>query len=151
MKTSYVIQNLTFRGASSWRVDDNSEDVTISKEEYISILWVGVEWILKMWKFPDSTEISVPMLDVALRVSDDNRRSMWLGDSGASCHMTCNDAGMFDCKNIKSYIKVGDGKTVLASKIGKKKMTVIQQNGETMDIVLQECKYVPGLLQTCLV
>jgi hypothetical protein len=43
--------------------------------------------------------------------------------------MTNNDNGMFDCKKIKSSIKVGDGKSIKAMKIGKKRVTVIQKDG----------------------
>jgi hypothetical protein len=26
--------------------------------------------------------------------------NVWIGDSGASCHMTCSDEGMFNCRVI---------------------------------------------------
>jgi hypothetical protein len=53
---------------------------------------------------------------------------------------------MFDVKVIKSPVKVGrSGKLLTATKIGKKKMTVIQKDGSTNNIVLREVKYVPEL------
>jgi hypothetical protein len=70
---------------------------------------------------------------------------LWLGDSGASCHMTNSDEGMYNCRDIKSPIKIGDGRTLYATKIGMKKLVVIQKDGSTLDIILDECKYVPGL------
>lgn len=70
---------------------------------------------------------------------------LWIGDSGASCHMTCSDEGMFDCRQIQSSVKIGNGKTLSATKIGKKRMTVVQKDGTTTDVVLTDCKYVPEL------
>lgn len=69
----------------------------------------------------------------------------WLADSGASCHMTCSDAGMFDFTHIKTPIKLGDGRTLLATKIGKLKLQVTGPNNTRMDIILTNCKYVPNL------
>ena len=71
--------------------------------------------------------------------------TIWLADTGASCHMTNNDEGMFDCKNISTPIRVGSGKTLMAIKIGKLKRTVVSKNGSSQVIVLQEVKYVPEL------
>ena len=59
--------------------------------------------------------------------------------------MTCSDEGMFDCRMIQSSVKIGNGKTLSATKIGKKRMTVIQKDGTTTDVILPECKYVPEL------
>jgi hypothetical protein len=69
----------------------------------------------------------------------------WLGDTGASCHLTNSDEGMYDVQMIKSPVKIGSGKSMTATKIGKKRMTVIQKDGSTQDIILTEVKYVPEL------
>jgi hypothetical protein len=53
----------------------------------------------------------------------------WIGYSGASCHMTCSDEGMFNCRMIKSSVKIGNGKELQATKIGDKRMTVVQKDG----------------------
>jgi hypothetical protein len=79
--------------------------------------------------------------DYEEKISNDS----WLDDSGASCHMTNSDEGMYNCRNIKSPIKIGDGRTRYATKIGTKKLMVIQKDGSTLDITLEECKYVPSL------
>jgi hypothetical protein len=70
---------------------------------------------------------------------------IWLGDTGASTHMTNNDDGMFDCKKINSTIRVGDGKSIKATKIGKKRVAVIQKDGTLHPLVLHDCKFVPDL------
>jgi hypothetical protein len=45
---------------------------------------------------------------------------LWIVDTGASCHMTCSDEGMFNCKTIHEDIKVGDGNLIKAMKKGSK-------------------------------
>jgi glutaredoxin len=51
--------------------------------------------------------------------------NIWIGDSGASCHITCTDAGMYDCRRINSAVKIGNGKLLRVTKIGKKRMSII--------------------------
>jgi Zinc knuckle len=75
----------------------------------------------------------------------DLSKDLWLGDSGASCHMTCSDAGMKNCKSINMHIRIGDGKLLKATKIGDKHVTVRQKDGKYFNIVLKDCKYVPDL------
>jgi Reverse transcriptase (RNA-dependent DNA polymerase) len=72
-------------------------------------------------------------------------RDTWLADSGASCHMGNTDDGMFDVKAIDEPITMGNGKSLRATKVGKLRRTVKQVNGDTVDIVLEGYKCVPGL------
>jgi hypothetical protein len=45
----------------------------------------------------------------------------WLGDStGALCHVTNLDKGMVDVQMIRSSPKIGSGKSMMVTKIGKK-------------------------------
>jgi len=84
--------------------------------------------------------------DSVFTLADDSPSPyLWLGDSGASCHMTAFDSGLFDWEPIRSPIRIGNGKTLTATKIGKIKLTVMQVDGTTLDVVLSDCKYVPGL------
>jgi hypothetical protein len=99
---------------------------------------------------PSNDDISVPAqdyIDPAFygKSSNDQDNNIWIGDSGASCHMIRDDSYMFDCRPIKSYIKVGDGKTITCNKIGKVRMMVIQNDGTSTIVVLHDCKYVPAL------
>jgi hypothetical protein len=52
---------------------------------------------------------------------------------------------MFNVQAVKSPIKVGSGKSLIATKIGKKRVEVIQKSGTSGTFVLTEVKYVPGL------
>ena len=70
---------------------------------------------------------------------------VYIGDSGASCHMTNSDEGMFDFKEIHEKIVVGNGQFIIAQKLGKKRGTVQLADGATMDIVLHNVKFVPKL------
>lgn len=60
------------------------------------------------------------------------KRNLWIGDSGASTHMTNNDVGMFDCEPTNEPITVGNGQTLVATKIGKLRVRVTQTNGNQM-------------------
>ena len=71
--------------------------------------------------------------------------STFLGDTGASRHMVPTDEGMFDWREIDEPVVIGDGKQMKAIKIGKVRKTVLQADGTTHDIVLEDVKHVPGL------
>ena len=71
--------------------------------------------------------------------------TLWLGDTGASCHMTNSDAGMYDIENIVTNVTVGDGRVMKTRKIGKKKLLATDINGNKMEIILDHCKYIPEL------
>jgi hypothetical protein len=77
--------------------------------------------------------------------SDKIAPNTWLADSGASCHLTNSDEGMFDVEVISSPVKIGNGKALTATKLGKMRRTIIQKNGDTVDVTLTDVKYVPEL------
>ena len=70
---------------------------------------------------------------------------IFIADSGASCHMTHSDKGMFDFKKVKDKITVGNGEAIYAEKIGKLRGTVVQANGKKRHIILENVRYVPKL------
>jgi hypothetical protein len=61
----------------------------------------------------------------------DKKQNVWFGDSGASCHITNNDTGMFNWKTIDDDIGTGDGRSVTAIKEGSIRLKVCQRNGDT--------------------
>ena len=71
--------------------------------------------------------------------------SIWLGDSGASAHMTMTLKGLYHVKSYNGSVTVGNGHKLEVTKIGTKVGTVVQKNGEKRNITLTNVKYVPDL------
>jgi hypothetical protein len=72
-------------------------------------------------------------------------RNTWLGDTAASTHMGNSDEGLTDVVEIKQTIMIGNGKTLMATKMGTLHRTVFQEDGSSLDIELKDYKYVPDL------
>jgi hypothetical protein len=73
-------------------------------------------------------------------------RQVWVGDSGASCHMTNTEEGLHNWRPIKQGVRMGNGKVLKATKCGS--VTVSCEDPETGRETLFELKqvqYVPGL------
>jgi hypothetical protein len=51
-----------------------------------------------------------------------------------------------DVKEIKKSIKIGNGDSMKATKIGNLKCEVTQINGEKFTVTMNYVKYVPGLV-----
>jgi hypothetical protein len=68
-----------------------------------------------------------------------------LGDSAASTHMGVSDEGMTDVELINSPVRIGNGKALTATKIGKRRITIIQKDGSSQDMILEEYKRVPAI------
>ena len=61
----------------------------------------------------------------------DSSNRILLADSGATTHMGPSDDGMFDCKPGNGSIKVGNGELCEVVKVGKKRIKILQANGDT--------------------
>jgi hypothetical protein len=59
--------------------------------------------------------------------------------------MTFDETGMFECREIRSQIKIGNSQTMTAIKIGKKRVHVVNNDGSVMEFMLEECKLIPDL------
>jgi hypothetical protein len=70
---------------------------------------------------------------------------LWILDSGASCHYCQSAEGLTDVKEINELIKIGNGDSMKATKIGNLKCEVSQINGEKFTVTLNDVKYVPSL------
>ena len=46
--------------------------------------------------------------------------NIYIGDTGASCHMVHSNEGMYDVKNIKERITIGNGNHIMALKLERK-------------------------------
>jgi len=69
----------------------------------------------------------------------------WIGDTGATTHMTNSLDGLFDIQDTNSGVKVGNGAKLVVTKVGKMRGVIKQKNGDTHDILLTKVKYVPDL------
>ena len=75
--------------------------------------------------------------------ADDFSGSTWIADSGASTHIGNIDDGMIDVVDINEPVKVGNGNQVRTIKKGSLPLMLMQKNGDTMDILLEDYKYAP--------
>ena len=50
-------------------------------------------------------------------------KNTWIGDAGASCHITNNDDGIYDVKTISKTENWNSG-TIKATKLEKKKVQI---------------------------
>jgi hypothetical protein len=73
------------------------------------------------------------------------KKYLWHEDSGASCDVANDTAGMFDCNHIHSDLKIGNGIYLYSSRIGKMKIMIVQANGSTLDLILCDCIYAPDI------
>jgi hypothetical protein len=68
---------------------------------------------------------------------------IWICDS-RGCGNSCNSSkGMFNVEEIKVSITVGNDKSMMATKVGRMKLQVIQLDCSGLDITLHEVKFVP--------
>ena len=88
---------------------------------------------------------SQDMVFAATSKTEKFTNDIWICDSGACCHYCISDEGLFDVKDIHESIKVGNGDTMMATKVGSLKCRTIQVDGSGIEITLHEVKYVPDL------
>jgi hypothetical protein len=76
------------------------------------------------------------LMSEGLRFSD----NIAIGDSGASCHHSNSDKGLFAIKEVSESITVGNGKTMESTNIGNLRCDVKQVNRKTFQDVPQDVK-----------
>jgi len=59
-------------------------------------------------------------------------------------HIINNKEGLYDIKTICKPVKIGDGKLVYATKIGRLKVSYKTYDGEKKESVLENVQYIPG-------
>jgi hypothetical protein len=94
-------------------------------------------------------DIGAVTVETARNISVSDNISMekylWHGDSGVSCHEASYTDGIFDYSRIHSYLKIGNGEYLCSSRIGKKKVMIVQANSSTLDFILCDGIYVPDM------
>ena len=74
------------------------------------------------------------------------RHEVWVGDTGATCHMTGFDSGFVDWKESNEQVIFGNGDILKVVKIGTWKGTVMNPDGTTQKVTLRDTKLVPGIV-----
>jgi hypothetical protein len=70
---------------------------------------------------------------------------IWIGESGVSCHYCNIDNKLYDDTAIFEEIMVRNGNVMIAEKEGKLRCEILQKNGESLTVTLEDVKYVPSL------
>ena len=78
-------------------------------------------------------------------VNDCIDKYMWVGETGASSHITNSLDGIFDLGPSNGHVKVGDGQFIPIEKIGKFQGNMIQKNGRKENIILTNVFYISGI------
>jgi Zinc knuckle len=72
-------------------------------------------------------------------------RNLWVGDTGATYHMVCDDSKLFDFELVNDEVVVGDGRPLKVTKIGKLKVNFSNSSGEPSELIMDKVKFVPSL------
>jgi hypothetical protein len=133
-----------------WLMNENEDSFEDDEIEFM--IDTGNNWLRSKRESTYEMERNQDFLGVQLdttllskSINEKSTRNIWLGDSGASCHMSKSDDGYINHKDISSYIQLGNGEKLKATKIGDKQMTIIQKDGHKCQVILKDCKYVPGM------
>ena len=71
--------------------------------------------------------------------------NIWIGDTGASCHMTYSLDGMSKLRPSNTTITIGDWKSITSQQVGTWQGYVTLSNGSQQKITLNDVSYVPEL------
>jgi gag-polypeptide of LTR copia-type len=93
------------------------------------------------WPNFDSRDVIFTATASYKRINED----IWICDSGASEYYCMSIDGMFNVQDIDEKVTVGNGNKMVATKVGSLRCRVIQLDGSTLDIVINEVKYLPDL------
>ena len=80
------------------------------------------------------------MAFTATSENEDLTSDIWICDSGACGHYCNFKEGLFDTREINEEITIGNGKSMIAAKVGSLKCKVIQVDGSSLDVTLHEVK-----------
>ena len=59
-------------------------------------------------------------------------KTMWITNSAMSTHITNDDTGLYNTKNMKEAIQIGNGKEVYVTKSGKLKVSATSSDRTLM-------------------
>ena len=71
---------------------------------------------------------------------------MWIGDSGATVHITNDNTGMFNIKKCNFDITVGNQETTKCAKMGDINLKLKNSTGTNVMVTLSNIRYVPSFI-----
>ena len=99
---------------------------------------------LKQREILGHTHLSLVVHALATSTSSADR-DIWVGDTGASCHMRRSLKGMTKLRPGNSSVKIGSGSQLKVEKIGTFQGVVHQIDGTKQTITLDNVHYVPEM------
>jgi hypothetical protein len=75
----------------------------------------------------------------------DKMKEIWVGDTGATCHMVCSDENLINWRSVKQEVTVAGGSSLPVTKIGSLKTKFKNTMSKDADVFFEEVKYVPNL------
>ena len=146
MRVHNTTELMTYMPSINNWLDEAMEQRFLTKE-LMEMSKVGTTLLKEMGT---NAEINTSEEEYALVVGEESALTtvegdVWIGDSGASCHLTNNEDGFVNWKYIDEHVRVGSGKTLKVTKVGDKKVRVYQKDGSTSVVTLKNVKFVPEL------
>jgi hypothetical protein len=90
------------------------------------------------WNYESQNVVFTATLQNKILTND-----IWFCDSGVYGHYCKSDKGLFDVKDIKKKITVGNGESINSKTAGSLKCHAVQLDGSSADFILKDVKYVP--------
>ena len=98
----------------------------------------------------EDTGLAAVESEVALiankKLKDYKDTDIWIGDTGATSHMTHDLRGLFDVRENESNIQIGDGNEMKTTVVGKYRGTIVQEDGSELTVILEDVCYVSALV-----
>jgi hypothetical protein len=88
------------------------------------------------------------MNEIALVGADEEQigADLWIGDSGATSHITCSKTGLFDTKPSSQKIIVGEARSIKVKRTGQLRVAFEgKEGGKLTDVVLENVEFVPEM------
>jgi transposase InsO family protein len=93
--------------------------------------------------------LNSPLAEMSLRTiarsRNDFSANTWIGDTGASTYMGPSEDGMVNVRELKHPVSLGNGKDLMATKVGDKNIAILQEDGNVVEILLKDYMVVPNL------
>ena len=121
--------------------NENSDVILTSHEEKVSTS----KEISEYWNDENEVKSKQDQILFMNQSTNESKINDKIVDSGTSYHMTNSLEGMTDLKDNYTKIKIGSGKTMLATKRGTYERMVVSKDNKKMMKLLKNVRYVPEM------